>query len=86
MKENPTQRKIKDLKIKLANLELEVRSLLDAGKSEPGIIDAISSDISDFTDAVTDIKKKLKGLGVKVDESTKLADLYEEVKEGKLKK
>jgi hypothetical protein len=84
MNKNPNLRKIKDLKIKFANLELEIRSLLDAGKSEPGIIDAVASDISDFTDEIMKVKKELKGLGVKVDE-TKLTELYQEVKESKLK-
>lgn len=72
-------RKIKDLKIKIANLELEIRSLLDAGKSEPGIIDAIAADISDFTDEIMKVKKELKSMGVKIDESIKLVDLYEDL-------
>jgi hypothetical protein len=73
-------RKIKDLKIKLANLELEVRSLLDAGKSESGIIDAIAADISDFTDEVMKVKKELRNMGVKIDESIKLNELYKNIK------
>jgi hypothetical protein len=76
-------RKIKDLKIKIANLELEIRSLLDAGKSEPGIIDAIAADISDFTDEIMKVKKELKSMGVKIDESIKLVDLYEDLTKNK---
>lgn len=78
MKSNELRR----LKIKLANLQVEIQRLLDKGEREPGLIDAIASDIAAFTDEVTKISQEIETLKSK-NESISLFNLYNEIKNNK---
>jgi hypothetical protein len=77
-----TTNKLKALKIKLANLQLEIQALIEKGEKEPGIIDAISADISEFTEEVTKIRKEISDIKSKKQqkESVSLMELYKEIK------
>jgi hypothetical protein len=76
---------LRRLKIKLANLQTEIQYLIDKGENEPGLIDAIASDIADFTDEVTKIRKEIAGIKDKKiqKESISLVKIYEEIKKKK---
>lgn len=83
MNPTSTRQKIKDLKTKMNNLELEVRSLISRAEFEPGTIDAIHQDISNFTDEIRDINKQLLSLKSKEkNESLSLMNVYESMIEG----
>lgn len=71
--------KIRDLKTKMANLELEIRSLVQSSEFEPGTIDAVYQDISNFTDEIRDISKQLLSIKSKKPQSneTSLVGIYE---------
>jgi len=73
---------LRRLKVKLANLQSEIQYLIGKSEGEPGLIDAISSDIADFTDEVTKITKEIDLIKEKKQqkESLKLTELYKEVK------
>ncbi len=79
----PTE--LRRLKVKLANLQTEIQYLIDKGENEPGLIDAIASDIADFTDEVTKIRKEIASIKEKknVKESISLVKIYEEIKNKK---
>jgi len=79
----PTE--LRRLKVKLANLQTEIQYLIDKGENEPGLIDAIASDIADFTDEVTKIRKEIASLKDKKsqNESISLVKIYEEIKNKK---
>ena len=81
-KMNPTstRSKIKALKIKMQNLELEIQSLISGAEFEPGTIDAVYQDITNFTDEIRDISKQLLALKSKKNESMSLVDVYEGMK------
>lgn len=76
---------LRRLKVKLANLQTEIQYLIDKGENEPGLIDAIASDIADFTDEVTKIRKEIAGIKDKKvqKESISLVKIYEEIKKKK---
>lgn len=80
--------KLRDLKIKLANLQLEIQYLIDKGENEPGLIDAIAADISEFTDEVTKIRKEIASIKNKKiqKESISLVKIYEEIQKEDRKK
>lgn len=82
-----TTNKLKALKIKLANLQLEIQALIDKGEKEPGLIDAISADISDFTEEVTKIRKEISDIKSKKQqkESVSLVGLYENIQKENIK-
>lgn len=73
--------KLRALKIKLANLQLEIQSLIEKSERDPSLIEAITSDISEFTESVTNITRQLSNLKKKKvqKESISLTNLYEEV-------
>lgn len=73
---------LRALKIKLANLQLEIQSLITKGEREPGLIDAITADISEFTEQVTKITKELVAAKNKKvqKESISLSEIYENLK------
>lgn len=73
---------LRALKIKLANLQLEIQSLITKGEREPGLIDAITADISEFTEQVTKITKELVAAKSKKvqKESISLSEIYENLK------
>lgn len=78
MNPTSTRQKIKDLKTKMNNLELEVRSLIQGAEFEPGTIDAVHQDISNFTDEIRDINKQLLNLKNKPkNEALSLMNVYE---------
>lgn len=70
---------LRRLKVKLANLQIEIQRLIDKGENEPGLIDAIASDISGFTDEVTKISQEIENLKTKK-ESISLTKMYNEIK------
>jgi len=80
-----TRKKLKALKIKLANLQLEIEDLMSKGMDEPGVIDAIIADISDMTEEMMNAKKQLIALKKrkKDKESTTegLFELYNKIKD-----
>lgn len=73
---------LRALKIKLANLQLEIQSLITKGEREPDLIDAITDDISEFTEQVTKITKELVAAKNKKvqKESISLSEIYENLK------
>lgn len=73
---------LRALKIKLANLQLEIQSLITKGEREPGLIDAITADISEFTEQVTKITKELVAAKNKKvqKENISLSEIYENLK------
>ena len=80
-----TKKKLRALKVKLANLQLEIEDLMSKGMDEPGVIDAIIADISDMTDEMVVAKKQLVDLKKKKEnkESTteNLFELYNKIKD-----
>ncbi len=70
------------LKVKLANLQSEIQYLIDKCESEPKLIDAISSDIADFTDEITKFRKEIDSIKDKKQqkESMQLMELYKTIK------
>ena len=80
-----TKKKLRALKVKLANLQLEIEDLMSKGMDEPGVIDAIIADISDMTDEMVAAKKQLVDLKKKKEnkESTteNLFELYNKIKD-----
>ena len=80
-----TKKKLRALKVKLANLQLEIEDLMSKGMDEPGVIDAIIADISDMTDEMVAAKKQLVDLKKKKEnkESTteNLFELYKKIKD-----
>lgn len=80
-----TKKKLRALKVKLANLQLEIEDLMSKGIDEPGVIDAIIADISDMTDEMVAAKKQLVDLKKKKEnkESTteSLFELYNKIKD-----
>ena len=56
--------KLRALKIKLANLQLEIQSLIEKSERDPSLIDAITSDISEFTSEVTRMTKELSNINI----------------------
>ena len=80
-----TKKKLRALKVKLANLQLEIEDLMSKGIDEPGVIDAIIADISDMTDEMVAAKKQLVDLKKKKEnkESTteNLFELYNKIKD-----
>lgn len=73
---------LRPLKVKLANLQVEIQALLDKSDQEPGVVDAIASDIADFTDEITKIRKQISDLNdrKKQNESISLSEIYKEIK------
>jgi len=82
MNPTSTRAKVKALKIKMQNLELEIQSLIQGAEFEPGTIDAVYQDITNFTDEIRDISKQLLALKTKKNESMSLLNVYENMKEG----
>lgn len=80
-----TKKKLRALKVKLANLQLEIEDLMSKGMDEPGVIDAIIADISDMTDEMVAAKKQLVDFKKKKEdkESTteSLFELYNKIKD-----
>ena len=76
---------LRRLKTKLANLHSEIQYLIDKSEKEPGLIDAIAEDISDFTDEVTKIRKQIDSIKEKniQKESISLTQIYNEIKNKK---
>ena len=70
---------LRRLKIKLANLQVEIQRLIDKGEREPGLIDAIASDIDNFTDEVIKISQEIDKISPK-NESFSLMEIYNEIK------
>ena len=78
---NNTKNKLRALKIKLANLQIEIQALIDKGEREPGMIDAIAADISDFTDEVTKIRKQLDVFKDKTSKTESIFEIYNKIKD-----
>ena len=78
---NNTKNKLRALKIKLANLQIEIQALIDKSEREPGMIDAIAADISDFTDEVVKMKKQLGDLKNKSPKTESVFELYNKIKD-----
>ena len=87
MNRNTSKQKLKDLRTKLANLDIEVRALISKGEMEPGLIDAIAADIDGFTQEIVKIKGEIAKINAKgIDESISLVNLFKEgAKDGKNK-
>jgi hypothetical protein len=73
------RQKLRDLKTKVKNLELEIRALVHKAESDPGIIDAISADISDFTAEIVSTKRELEQMSERK-KSISLSTMYNEIK------
>lgn len=73
------RQKLRDLKTKVANLELEIRALIQKAEADPGIIDAIAADISDFTDEIINTKRELEQMNERK-KSISLSTIYNEIK------
>lgn len=73
---------LKALKIKLANLQLDIQSLINKGEREPGLIDAITADINAFTKEVNKISDEIDKIKAKkkTDEGISLTEMYKEIK------
>lgn len=71
--------KLKDLKTKVANLELEIRALVQKAEADPSILDAIIADISYFTDEIVKIKQELEQINERK-KATSLVSIYKEIK------
>ncbi len=79
MNKATTKQKLKDMRTKLANLDIEIRALISKGEMEPGLIDAIAADIDGFTQEIVKIKAEIAKLNAKgIDESTSLVNLFKE--------
>jgi hypothetical protein len=78
---NNTKNKLHVLKIKLANLQIEIQALIDKGEREPGMIDAIVADISGFTDEVTKIRKQLDVFKDKTSKTESIFEIYNKIKD-----
>lgn len=74
-----SKRKLRDLKTKVSNLELEIRSLVHKAEADPSVIDAIAADISNFTEEIVATKKELEKLNERK-KSTSLTSIYNEIK------
>jgi hypothetical protein len=78
------RKKLKALKIKLANLQLEIEDLMSKGMDEPGVIDAIIADITDMTEEMVSAKKQLidfkKNKKDKKSTTEGLFELYDKIK------
>lgn len=85
MNKNTAKQKLKDLRTKLANLDIEIRALISKGEMEPGLIDAIAADIDGFTQEIVKIKSEIAKVNAQgIDESISLVNLFKEgAKEGK---
>lgn len=80
------KQKLKDLRTKLANLDFEIRALINKGEMEPGMMDAVIADIDSFTSEIAATKKELEKItSSQQDESLHLSSLYNEVKKEKTK-
>lgn len=79
------KKKLRALKIKLANLQLEIEDLISKGLDEPGMVDAIISDITEMTEEMVTAKKQLVDLKNKRKdkESTteSIFELYNKIKD-----
>ena len=79
------KKKLRALKIKLANLQLEIEDLISKGLDEPGMIDAIIADIAEMTEEMVAAKKQLVDLKNKRKdkESTteSIFELYNKIKD-----
>ena len=75
-----SKHKLRKLKIKLANLQIEIQSLIEKGDKKPELIDAIADDISGFTDEVTKICREIENVKSKQNESISLMELYKNIK------
>ena len=73
------RQKLRDLKTKVKNLELEIRALVHKAEADPGIIDAISADISDFTAEIVSTKRELEQISERK-KSISLSTMYNEIK------
>jgi hypothetical protein len=73
------RQKLRDLKTKVANLELEIRALIHKAEADPGIIDAVAADISDFTDEIINTKRELEQMNERK-KSISLSTIYNEIK------
>jgi hypothetical protein len=79
MNRNSAKQKLKDLRTKLANLDIEIRALISKGEMEPGLIDAIASDIDGFTQEIVKIKAEISKVNSQgIDESLSLVNLFKE--------
>ncbi len=87
MNRNSAKQKLKDLRTKLANLDIEVRSLISKAEMEPGMLDAVIADIDGFTQDIVHVKNEISKLNAKgLDESVSLMGLFKEgAKDGKKK-
>ena len=79
------KKKLRALKIKLANLQLEIEDLISKGLDEPGMVDAIIADIAEMTEEMVAAKKQLVDLKNKRKdkESTteSIFELYNKIKD-----
>lgn len=77
------RKKLKALKIKLANLQLEIEDLMSRNIDEPGMIDAIIADISEMTNEMVTAKKQLEDFKKKNKKSTNesIFELYNKIKD-----
>ena len=73
------RQKLRDLKTKVKNLELEIRALVHKAEADPGIIDAISAYISDFTAEIVSTKRELEQMSERK-KSISLSTMYNEIK------
>lgn len=79
MNKNAAKQKLKDLRTKLANLDIEVRSLISKAEMEPGMLDAVIADIDGFTQDIVHVKNEISKLNSKgLDESVSLMGLFKE--------
>ena len=75
---------LRTLKVKVANLQVEIQALISKAESNPGLIDAIAADIADFTDEITKIRKELADLDTTPpDAPISLSEIYKEIKRKK---
>lgn len=62
MSRNTVKQKLKDLRTKLSNLDIEIRALLSKGEMEPDMIDAVTADIDNFTSEISTTRKEINAL------------------------
>lgn len=79
MNKNSAKQKLKDLRTKLANLDIEIRSLISKAEMEPGMLDAVIADIDGFTQEIVKIKGEIAKINSQdIEESMSLVNLFKE--------